>query len=250
MGGFRGLDTVNAQGQGFSQRYGVFEATMKLPTQGWPGFWMMSVDHQTQGAPASEIDIMEKNSAWSTNQNSYFATLHKNSADQSGGPNSDQQNANNHITTFADGTPLPQDLTTAYHTYGVIWPKDGNTITYTLDGKAVSTIPKYDTTDSSPMQIILSGGADVKSINAYQYQGLNDSSNDPGGTKYGDTALSRDINGQTLVNTFHQDFTAANENVSSIVSSDGAANNTPFTDHMWFESAPANDNGISVISGS
>jgi hypothetical protein len=90
------------------------------------------------------------------------------------------------------------------------------------------------------------GTLDVKSVNVYQYQGLLDNSNDPGGTQYGDANLTTQVDGQTLVNTFHQNFTDPNEQVSSILSSNGAADDTPFTDHMWFENAPANDNAVSI----
>ena len=46
----------------FAQRYGRFEARLKLPTgQGiWPAFWMLGDDIGSTGWPASgEIDIME-----------------------------------------------------------------------------------------------------------------------------------------------------------------------------------------------
>jgi hypothetical protein len=231
-------DSSDKSNEGFSQRYGVFEATMKLPPGGWPGFWMMSTDHASSGAPASEIDIMEATTA--QDPNAYYATLHENSQTMNGGTN--------HITKFEDGTPLPQDLTTTYHTYGVVWPADGNSITYTLDGKAVSTVPKYDTTDSSPMMLILGQGAgalgggnpgtegtlDVKSVNVYQYANELNNSNDPGGTTYGDTGLNTALNGQSLVNTFHQDFTQPGLSTSSIESDDGPADGTPWTNHLWY----------------
>jgi len=167
---------------------------------------------------------------------------------------------NNFATTFADGTPLPSDLTTAYHTYGVIWPPDGNTLIYTLDGKAVSTVPKFSTTDSSPMMMILGQGSgdilgkspgtpgtlDVKSVNVYQYANQLNGSNDPGGTQYADSSLSTQANGQSLVNTFHQDFTGANLQVRNIVSNDGAANNSPFTDHLWYEQQTPNESALSI----
>ncbi len=46
----------------FTQRYGRFEARIKLPAgKGmWPAFWMLGDDHDTKGWPASgEIDVME-----------------------------------------------------------------------------------------------------------------------------------------------------------------------------------------------
>jgi beta-glucanase (GH16 family) len=52
---------INTKGK-FSQRYGRFEARMKLPAgQGiWPAFWMMGENIDTVGWPdCGEIDIME-----------------------------------------------------------------------------------------------------------------------------------------------------------------------------------------------
>jgi beta-glucanase (GH16 family) len=252
MGDF-GMATVDAQGKGFAQKYGAFEASMKLPPGGWPGFWLMSTNHAFQGGPASEIDIMEAGTA--QNPNAYYTTLHSDSANSS----LDKANPNNFATTFADGTPLPTDLTTAYHNYGVIWPPDGNTLTYTLDGKAVTTVPKFSTTDSSPMMLILGQGSgdilglnpgtpgtlDVKSVNVYQYTDQLNNSNDPGGTQYADSNLTKQIDGKTLVSTFHQDFTAPNMQIKNIVSNDGAANNTPFTDHLWYEQQTPNESALS-----
>ena len=257
LGNFQIPTSMDPSGKGFTQQYGVFEFTAKLPTGGWPGLWLMSAKHATNGGPASEIDIME--SATAQSPNTYFATLHKNSADHSGDAGSDQQNGNSHVTTFADGTPLPNDLTSAYHTYGVIWPKDSNTITFTLDGKAVSTVPKYDTTDSSPMMLemglgkgsLIGGSAgtagelDVKAVNVYQYSNLLSSTTDPGSSKYGDGKTIQ-VGSQQLVNTFHQDFTQP-ASTDSIVSKDGAVYNTPWTDHMWFAGTPADDSNISEV---
>jgi beta-glucanase (GH16 family) len=52
------MQSLNASGQGFSQRYGYFEMSAKFPAgQGsWPAFWLLSADPTK---PRVEIDIVE-----------------------------------------------------------------------------------------------------------------------------------------------------------------------------------------------
>ncbi len=102
----------------FTQTYGYFEAKMKLPAGGggWPAFWLYSV---TGGA---EIDIMESHAA-----DSWTATTH----------------------SFATGSEVKgsstiytPDLSTAWHTFGLLWT--ATTITWYLDGVAVRQIATPD----------------------------------------------------------------------------------------------------------
>src|SRR5579863_1263322 len=55
------LQTVNSSVQGFSQKFGYFEADIKIPggDGSWPAWWLLSTQHFTSGTPASELDIME-----------------------------------------------------------------------------------------------------------------------------------------------------------------------------------------------
>ena len=98
----------------FTQTYGYFEARMKLPAGGgaWPAFWLYSV------SGGSEIDIMESHAA-----DSWTATTH----------------------SFATGSEVTgsstiytPDLSTAWHTFGLLWT--ATTITWYLDGVAVRQI--------------------------------------------------------------------------------------------------------------
>jgi beta-glucanase (GH16 family) len=63
MGVFRGFTSARIKTAGkFSQRYGRFEARIKIPRgQGlWPAFWMLGEDMRKVGWPqCGEIDIME-----------------------------------------------------------------------------------------------------------------------------------------------------------------------------------------------
>jgi hypothetical protein len=135
--------TVNSAAQGFSQKYGYFEARIKVPAgQGtWPAFFLISTDHALNGpAPASELDIME---GQGSQPNAYWTTLHRDSAHAG-----DQQNGNNFVDTGVN-------LSAGFHTFSALWSPNSNVITWYLDGKEVATAPKYDTTDSSPMEVIL-----------------------------------------------------------------------------------------------
>jgi Ca2+-binding RTX toxin-like protein len=96
----------------FTQTYGYFEAKMELPagSGAWPAFWLY-----TTGSSASELDVMESHSG-------------------------DQWTATTHDHSTGKDTPLSSaiytpDLSTGYHTYGVLWTAD--TVTWYLDGSAV-----------------------------------------------------------------------------------------------------------------
>jgi beta-glucanase (GH16 family) len=137
-----GIATVNSSGEGFTQRFGYFEARIKLPggKGTWPAFWAISRAHAFEGGAASELDIMEGQGIRSTG---YFATLHRDS-----GSGHDRQNSGNFIKT---GTDLSKD----FHRYGALWPPDSDLIVFYFDGKPVGSALKYDTTDQAPMMVIL-----------------------------------------------------------------------------------------------
>jgi beta-glucanase (GH16 family) len=199
-GGF-GITTMDPSGKGFTQKYGYFEARIWLP-QGsgtWPGFWLESANHATSGAASSEIDIME---GQGVDTNGYFATLHMNS-----GSGADQQNSNNYVNA---GT----DLQAGWHTYGMLWDPNSSNIVFYLDGKAVLTVPKYDTTDSSPMMMVLgnaignmigsNGGTPSSSdimkvdwVHAYQFASQDPTAVTPQSGYDGGTAAASSASGNT-----------------------------------------------------
>lgn len=96
----------------FSQKYGRFEARIKLPrTKGmWPAFWMLGDDIGQVGWPAcGEIDIMELvGSAPST----VLGTLH--------GPGYFGAGGITKTYTLADGKTFSDD----FHRFAVEWEKD------------------------------------------------------------------------------------------------------------------------------
>lgn len=132
--------TLDTDGK-FSQKYGFFEARLKL-NRGlgvWPAFWLLS--HEDDQRP--EIDIMEAypgggpDSGWgddNLNPINYGFTLHKANEDYSYHevPYSKQ------MTDY-----LPQlDLSVEYHVYGVKWL--ANTIQFYFDGQQIGETYTYD----------------------------------------------------------------------------------------------------------
>jgi len=71
------IQSVNAEGDGFAQRYGYFEMRAKFPKGNgtWPGFWLKTVNQFTDRSHTrAEIDIIEAygGNDWS----GYHATVH------------------------------------------------------------------------------------------------------------------------------------------------------------------------------
>lgn len=99
----------------FSQTYGYFEISAKIPSgQGfWPAFWLVPAN----GSWPPELDVME---ILGNDPTTLYTTVH---TQQSGA----------HTTSSAATKTV--DLSTAFHRYGVDWEKD--TITWYLDGKAL-----------------------------------------------------------------------------------------------------------------
>ncbi|HEX7969720.1 MAG TPA: glycoside hydrolase family 16 protein, partial [Stellaceae bacterium] len=128
------FQSVNTSGQGWTQKYGYYEADIKMPAgqNAWPGFWL----YHTSG-PASEIDIVE--TGGTAHETTWAGTVHDGFGAQNG---NNVQNAG-------------VDLSAAYHRYGMLWDPNSSNITWYLDGKQVMTAPKYSDTDQSPMTMIL-----------------------------------------------------------------------------------------------
>jgi beta-glucanase (GH16 family) len=71
------IQSVNAEGEGFAQRYGYFEIRAKFPKSNgtWPAFWLKTVNQFTDRSQTrAEIDIIEAygGNDWS----GYHATVH------------------------------------------------------------------------------------------------------------------------------------------------------------------------------
>lgn len=107
----------------FSQTYGRFEASIKLPMgKGiWPAFWMLGDNIDSAGWPkCGEIDIFENIGEPSTT----YSTLH--------GPG--YSGAHGISAKFA--LPAGEFVNTGFHTYAVEWaPKD---IKFFLDDKLIA----------------------------------------------------------------------------------------------------------------
>ena len=153
--------TVSTEGgtQPVTFTNGYFEARMRW-TKGagaWPAFWLLSYRHavnpsypsinpycQQNGLPnplcySAELDVFE---GQGTEPTVYYGTSHRNSCDCYGVPN--QQNSNNYTNTNTD-------LTTAFHTYGMLWTS--TTISWYLDGQLLKSASAYDSTNQ-PMFLL------------------------------------------------------------------------------------------------
>lgn len=127
----------------FAQRYGYFEARMKLCRgQGtWPAFWLYQHIDDATGSYRPEIDIMEAYCGgappWSdgqTNPTDYGFTLHKANADYS-----------YHVIPYAQklsDITNPMRLDTEFHLYGVLWTKD--TIQFYFDRVSIGQVTVND----------------------------------------------------------------------------------------------------------
>jgi beta-glucanase (GH16 family) len=107
----------------FSQKYGMFEARIKLPPgRGlWPAFWVEGTNIYTAGWPTcGEIDIAEPNG-----KNPYLLQAFAHAK------------GFNHIATLS----LPQPMTAGFHTYGITWSPGG--VTWYFDGHAYSHMKAY-----------------------------------------------------------------------------------------------------------
>jgi beta-glucanase (GH16 family) len=108
---------INTQNH-FSQKYGRFEARIKLPTgKGiWPAFWLLGDDHETDHWPdCGEIDILETIGSPAT----MYSTIHGPGYSGAKGPS----------TKF--DLPANEQVDTAFHLYAVEWSP--NTLKFFFD---------------------------------------------------------------------------------------------------------------------
>lgn len=116
----------------FSQRYGRFEARIKLPSgQGiWPAFWMLGDDVESSGWPQSgEIDIMELRGQ---QPQLMYGTIH--------GPGYSGQDAIGSTYRLTDGTSFGDD----FHIFAIEW--DPGQIRFWVDSEMYQLIPTPEVT--------------------------------------------------------------------------------------------------------
>jgi hypothetical protein len=117
----------------FSQKYGYFEARIKIPSHvgSFPAFWLFHENRAWEGTQRSEIDIMENlgHAPWYVyNSFHYFKNV---TTDNSGDAHFVKPYPNGQIYT---GTDYSQD----YHVYGVEWAP--SKIVWYIDGEKVSEL--------------------------------------------------------------------------------------------------------------
>jgi beta-glucanase (GH16 family) len=113
------LETINT----FTQKYGMFEARIKLPPgRGlWPAFWIEGANVYRVGWPAcGEIDIVE-----SSSKNPDLVTAY----------------AHSRRPTHKAELTVSEPITAGFHTYAVTWTPKG--VTWYFDGYAYSHMAAY-----------------------------------------------------------------------------------------------------------
>lgn len=120
----------------FSQTYGLFEASIKIPngTGLWPAFWLLgTANFQNPQAPADEIDILEVNG-----KSPYVVGGYAHAPSR----------------IFSPKTVLNQPTGSQFHTYGIEWTPTG--IQWLLDGQQYGYLPAWPGWPfNRPMVIIL-----------------------------------------------------------------------------------------------
>ena len=131
------LASTNSAGtKGFSQKYGYFDAMVKMSAgpATWPAFWFESPGNQKQN---NEVDI----EFYGSTPNQLYYTLH----DWSGCGCTVAQ---------AQKTGLP-DLTAGFHDYGMLWTPQ--TVSFYIDGKLSWSTPTPSDLNV-PMAMFLDNG--------------------------------------------------------------------------------------------
>jgi len=117
-----------------SFQYGLIEARIKMAPGGgtWPAFWLLgdSILNKTAWPNCGEIDIVETEG---NNPLDVLGTIH--GPGYSGG------------SAKTDTTYATTDLSTGYHTYGVLWLP--NKISWLFDGKVYFSQSKSDVTPNA-----------------------------------------------------------------------------------------------------
>ena len=141
------IASVNPDGEGFSQRYGYFEARIQVPRgEGvWPAFWLIGMDRLDGSADvAAEIDIMEHYGAW---PDRYSMKWH-----QWGVPSPDGDGHNwDYSRVYLDDRELADN----WHTFGAL--VEERTITYYFNRREVWSAPT-PSSHRQPMMMLVSFG--------------------------------------------------------------------------------------------
>jgi len=189
----------------FTQTYGYFEASMKLPAGGgaWPAFWLYSANGNK-----TEIDIME-----SEGPDTWTATEH----DSVSG------------TDIKGSTTIyTPDLSTSYNTFGLLWTP--TTLTWYLNGVAVRSIatppdlngPMFMALDlaltNATPSTFTSADMSVAYVHAYSLSNL------PSGVIGGAGATLNDVNGaSTLTGGGGQDQFYVSRASTQVIETAGAS---------------------------
>ena len=123
----------------FSQKYGYFEARIKLPgTEGtFPAFWLYHQRSRAQGTQRTEIDIMENLG--------HFPEYVYNSAHYNTGVAVGRSGTHNFLKPEPSGQVYTgTDYSAGYHTYAVEW--EPGKVTWLIDDQVVSELrePQLD----------------------------------------------------------------------------------------------------------
>ena len=116
-------------GAGTGERFGYFEARMKMPPGPglWPAFWLVSLRPTSVKSPKIEIDVVEY---YGHRTHTYSLAMHVWKLREEDGSN----------RSTGDRIPVsPGSLTQEFHTYGV--EVDPQWVTYYLDRREVARFP-------------------------------------------------------------------------------------------------------------
>jgi len=119
------LCSVDAEGEGFSQKFGYFELRAKLPegTGTWPAFWLLPTDNlENAERPGVEIDIFEQ---YGRDPLGLHFSMHLR---RLGEP-----------TKTATTCVGVRDTTRGFHTYGFYW--DEKVMIWLFDGQEMWRLP-------------------------------------------------------------------------------------------------------------
>lgn len=117
------IATVDANGNGFAQKYGYFEMKARFPKAigTWPAFWLLNAAALSQHQPAGEIDVVE----------SYmFAPQYINVTLHDWTPPT---------TTPSHYLAKVDDLSEGFHTFGMLWT--ASTMSFYCDGSLLYSTP-------------------------------------------------------------------------------------------------------------
>jgi hypothetical protein len=140
------LSSVDGNGNGFSQKYGYFEMSAKMPTGpgSWVAFWLMSVPSLlNRSIHMDELDIVEQ---YGDPASTLFSTLHLWDASKSWAQ-----------LWYTENLSTQPSMTTGFNTYGVDIQPDFVTFYYNRQRiwQVPNAIPGYTDQFNQPMYIML-----------------------------------------------------------------------------------------------